>query len=95
MLFLLQVTHGARPKPHMVYRNLDLLDVSPIQAVVKVTSWVQGTRGVGREGRRRVWWGGREEGCRGGDERGGEKGSGGRVAGEGVVGRVLGREGRW
>lgn len=30
------VAHGARPKPFMVYRNLDLMDVSPIQSVVKV-----------------------------------------------------------
>ena len=30
------VVHGARPKPFMVYRNLDLMDVHPIQAVVKV-----------------------------------------------------------
>ncbi|MDH3716054.1 MAG: phosphonoacetaldehyde hydrolase, partial [Gammaproteobacteria bacterium] len=30
------VAHGARPKPFMVYRNLDLMDVHPIQAVVKV-----------------------------------------------------------
>ena len=30
------VVHGARPKPFMVYRNLDLMDVHPIQSVVKV-----------------------------------------------------------
>ena len=30
------VEHGARPKPFMLYRNLDLLDVHPIQSVVKV-----------------------------------------------------------
>jgi len=30
------VEHGARPRPFMVYRNLDLLDVHPIQSVVKV-----------------------------------------------------------
>jgi len=31
-----EVEHGSRPKPFMVYRNLDLLDVHPIQSVVKV-----------------------------------------------------------
>ncbi|HJL89276.1 MAG TPA: phosphonoacetaldehyde hydrolase [Acidimicrobiales bacterium] len=30
------VEHGARPRPFMVYRNMDLLDVHPVQAVVKV-----------------------------------------------------------
>jgi phosphonoacetaldehyde hydrolase len=30
------VENGARPRPFMVYRNMDLLDVHPIQAVVKV-----------------------------------------------------------
>ncbi|KAL4217304.1 hypothetical protein ACF0H5_023755 [Mactra antiquata] len=37
-----EVAHGARPKPFMVYRNLDLLDVHPIQAVVKVDDTVSG-----------------------------------------------------
>ncbi len=37
-----EVAHGARPKPFMVYRNLDLLDVSPIQSVVKVDDTVSG-----------------------------------------------------
>jgi phosphonoacetaldehyde hydrolase len=37
-----EVKHGARPKPFMVYRNLDLLDVHPIQAVVKVDDTVSG-----------------------------------------------------
>lgn len=37
-----EVEHGARPRPFMVYRNLDLLDVSPIQAVVKVDDTVSG-----------------------------------------------------
>lgn len=37
-----EVVHGARPKPFMVYRNLDLLDVHPIQAVVKVDDTVSG-----------------------------------------------------
>ena len=31
-----EVVHGARPNPFMVYRNLDLLGVTPIQSVVKV-----------------------------------------------------------
>lgn len=37
-----EVVNGSRPKPHMVYRNMDLLDVSPIQAVVKVDDTVSG-----------------------------------------------------
>ena len=37
-----EVSHGARPKPFMVYRNLDLLDVHPIQSVVKVDDTVSG-----------------------------------------------------
>ncbi len=37
-----EVEHGARPKPFMVYRNLDMLDVHPIQAVVKVDDTVSG-----------------------------------------------------
>jgi len=36
------VVHGARPKPFMVYRNLDLMDISPIQSVVKVDDTVSG-----------------------------------------------------
>lgn len=36
------VIHGARPKPFMVYRNMDLLNVHPIQAVVKVDDTVSG-----------------------------------------------------
>ena len=36
------VIHGARPKPFMVYRNLDLMDVSPIQSVVKVDDTTSG-----------------------------------------------------
>jgi len=31
------VVNGARPKPFMVYKNLDMMDIAPIQAVVKVT----------------------------------------------------------
>jgi phosphonoacetaldehyde hydrolase len=37
-----EVAHGARPKPFMVYRNLDLLDVHPIQSVVKVDDTISG-----------------------------------------------------
>ncbi len=37
-----EVEHGARPKPFMVYRNLDLMDVSPIQSVVKVDDTTSG-----------------------------------------------------
>ncbi|MCY4108802.1 MAG: phosphonoacetaldehyde hydrolase [Chloroflexi bacterium] len=37
-----EVFNGARPKPFMVYRNLDLLDVHPIQSVVKVDDTVTG-----------------------------------------------------
>ncbi len=37
-----QVIHGARPNPHMVYKNLDNLGVSPIQSVVKVDDTVSG-----------------------------------------------------
>ncbi len=37
-----EVLHGARPKPHMVYKNMDLLDINPVQAVVKVDDTVSG-----------------------------------------------------
>ena len=37
-----EVVHGARPRPFMVYRNLDLMDISPIQSVVKVDDTVSG-----------------------------------------------------
>jgi phosphonoacetaldehyde hydrolase len=37
-----EVVHGARPRPFMVYRNLDLMDVSPIQSVVKVDDTISG-----------------------------------------------------
>jgi phosphonoacetaldehyde hydrolase len=37
-----EVVNGARPKPFMVYRNLDLLDVHPIQSVIKVDDTVSG-----------------------------------------------------
>ena len=31
-----EVVNGARPKPFMLYRNLDLMDVHPIQSVIKM-----------------------------------------------------------
>ena len=37
-----EVVHGARPRPFMVYRNLDLMDISPIQSVVKVDDTASG-----------------------------------------------------
>lgn len=37
-----EVIHGARPAPHMVYKNLDLLGVDQIQAVVKVDDTASG-----------------------------------------------------
>lgn len=37
-----EVEHGARPGPFMVYRNLDLLGVYPIQSVVKVDDTTSG-----------------------------------------------------
>jgi phosphonoacetaldehyde hydrolase len=37
-----EVEHGARPKPFMVYKNLDMLDVHPIQSVVKVDDTISG-----------------------------------------------------
>ena len=37
-----EVFNGARPKPFMIYRNLDMLDVHPIQSVVKVDDTVGG-----------------------------------------------------
>jgi len=37
-----EVLNGARPKPFMLYKNLDLLDVYPIRSVVKVDDTVSG-----------------------------------------------------
>ncbi len=37
-----EVEHGARPRPFMIYRNLDLMDISPIQSVVKVDDTASG-----------------------------------------------------
>ena len=36
------VLHGSKPRPFMLYKNLDLLDVWPIQAVVKVDDLASG-----------------------------------------------------
>ena len=37
-----EVVNGARPKPHMVYKNLDLMDITTIQSVVKVDDTASG-----------------------------------------------------
>ena len=37
-----EVTNGARPSPHMVYKNLDMLNIAPIQSVVKVDDTASG-----------------------------------------------------
>ena len=37
-----EVVNGARPKPFMIYRNLDVLDIHPIQSVIKVDDTVTG-----------------------------------------------------
>ncbi len=37
-----EVVHGARPAPHMVYKNLDLMGVHTIQSVVKIDDTVSG-----------------------------------------------------
>jgi phosphonoacetaldehyde hydrolase len=37
-----EVVHGARPTPHMVYKNLDLMGVHTIQSVVKIDDTVSG-----------------------------------------------------
>ncbi len=37
-----EVENGARPKPFMVYKNLDMMDVHPIQSVIKVDDTVSG-----------------------------------------------------
>ncbi len=37
-----EVENGARPKPFMVYKNLDKMDVHPIQSVIKVDDTVSG-----------------------------------------------------
>ncbi len=37
-----EVLHGARPKPHMVFRNMDLLDVDDVRSVVKCDDTTSG-----------------------------------------------------
>ncbi len=37
-----EVTHGARPGPFMVYKNLDIMGVYPIHSVIKVDDTVSG-----------------------------------------------------
>jgi phosphonoacetaldehyde hydrolase len=37
-----EVVHGARPAPHMVYKNLDMMGIHTIQSVVKVDDTVSG-----------------------------------------------------
>ncbi len=37
-----EVVHGARPAPHMVYKNLDLMGLHTIQSVVKIDDTVSG-----------------------------------------------------
>jgi len=37
-----EVENGARPKPHMVYKNMDLLDITTVQSVVKVDDTTSG-----------------------------------------------------
>jgi phosphonoacetaldehyde hydrolase len=37
-----EVVNGARPKPFMVYKNLDMMDVNPIQSVIKIDDTVSG-----------------------------------------------------
>jgi len=36
------VVNGARPKPFMVFRNMDLMDVHPVQSIVKVDDTTSG-----------------------------------------------------
>ena len=37
-----EVTNGARPSPHMVFKNLDMLNITPIHSVVKVDDTISG-----------------------------------------------------
>ena len=37
-----EVKHGARPAPHMVYKNLDILGITTIQSVIKVDDTASG-----------------------------------------------------
>jgi phosphonoacetaldehyde hydrolase len=45
-----EVIHGARPRPFMVYRNLDLMDISPIQSVAKDDETDTGAGGASEAG---------------------------------------------
>ena len=38
-----EVAYGARPRPFMLFRNLELMDVHPVQSVVKVDDTVVGS----------------------------------------------------
>jgi phosphonoacetaldehyde hydrolase len=37
-----EVINGARPSPHMVFKNLDLMNITPIHSVIKVDDTVSG-----------------------------------------------------
>ena len=37
-----EVINGARPSPHMVYKNLDMLNITPIHSVIKVDDTISG-----------------------------------------------------
>ena len=37
-----EVVNGARPSPHMVFKNLDMLNITPIHSVVKVDDTISG-----------------------------------------------------
>ena len=37
-----EVMNGARPSPHMVFKNLDMLGITPIQSVIKVDDTISG-----------------------------------------------------
>ena len=37
-----EVINGARPSPHMVFQNLDMLNITPIHSVIKVDDTVSG-----------------------------------------------------
>jgi phosphonoacetaldehyde hydrolase len=37
-----EVINGARPSPHMVFKNLDMLNITPIHSVIKVDDTVSG-----------------------------------------------------
>ena len=37
-----EVINGARPSPHMVFKNLDLMNITPIHSVIKVDDTISG-----------------------------------------------------